>query len=307
MNLFPSVEQLTHRPAGAGKVFFADTRSWGAGSDSNEGTDPNYPLATVTAALAKATAGRHDYIFLLDGYDNDEVSIVVNKSATHIIGLGTDSHRSPFVWLLVNAGALPVFTLQGNNSANCEIAGFTLGADATHPCITTKVGASTELVFAHLHHLSFAAALDPAFVAQDGIVQLDGTGLDGILIEDCTFGQQLVRDGIRFKTFYQGMIRRCLFRGVPGIGIDQIATGAATGVPDILDNSFWQKTAQDKGSSITITDGGGGAIHGNHTVSNGGHAGNNPYLDTSTGTDTTTLNGWGENFLGDTVKYPAFA
>ena len=294
---------------GAGKTFFVDSRSWGSGSDGNlPGTNPNYPLATIQAAYALCTAAKNDYIVCLDGYDNDTATITIAKTGLHIIGVNGPDHRAPFVWLKVaGTGAAAVFTLQGGNAANVEIAGFTLGADATHPCITTVTGGSTELVYGHIHHCAFAASGDAAFVAQDGILEAAGTGLDGTLIEDCYFGDQLVRDGVRFIDFYWGLIRNCIFRKYGGVGIDQITGGHATGMADVIGNLFYVGTTPAKGAGITITDAGGGIIDGNHSVEDGGHAGNNLFLDTSTGTDTSTKNGWGVNYHGDAVTYPAFS
>lgn len=295
-------------PLTRGKVLFVDTRSWGIGSDGYEGTDPNYPLATLSTAYGKCTSGAGDYIFVLDGYDNDTTTITVAKTNLHIIGLSNGNHAAPFPWLLVNAGAAPVFTLQGGNAANVEIAGLTLGGNASNPCITTATGASTELVYGHIHHCSFAATGDAAFIAQDGILEAAGTGLDYTLIEDCVFGKQLTRDGIRFLNFYGGMIRNNMFRMTSYMGIRQTGTGGATtGTPDIINNKFLQKTpACDKGSAIYITNSGGGFIDGNVAAENAdGTCDNNPYVDLSNGTADTTTNAWGVNWVGDAVGTPA--
>lgn len=290
-----------------GDIFWVDSRSWGSGSDLRSGKSPATCLATIAAALALCEAGKNDYVFCLDGYDNDAITIEVVKSAVHIIGLGNKNHRAPFVWLkIAGTGAAAVFSLRGSDAANVEIAGFTLGADATHPCITRIAGTTgTELIYGHIHDCAFAASLDAAFVAQDGI--LFSAGGDGCLIEDCYFGAQLVRDGIRFVNMYGGLIRNCIFSRYGGIGVDSIAGGAATGMPDVLDNRFYVGTTPAKGAGITIIAAGGGIIDGNRSVEDGGHAGNNLYLDTSSGTDTTTKNGWGVNYHGDVVTYPAFA
>jgi hypothetical protein len=290
-------------PITKGKVIYVDSRSWGVGASGRDGLDPNYPLNKVDTAVGLCTAGNGDYIFVLDGYDNDATTITVDISNIHIIGLGGVNHRAPFVWLLGGGdGTKAVFTLQGSNAANCEIAGFTLGADASRPCITTITGGSTELVYAWIHHNAFAASLDASFVAQDGILEAAGTGLDGTLIEDNVFGNQIGRDGVRFVNFYGGLIRNNLFKGITTRAIEQTTGGAATGCPDIIGNKFFQKTACDKGSSIYIVDAGGGLIDDNHTAEdNSGTTGNNPYFDSSSG----TLNAWGVNWVGDAVGLAA--
>lgn len=292
-------------PFTKGKVLYVDSRSWGVGSDSYDGLDPNYPLATITRALALCTAGNGDYIFCLDGYDNDEATITVAKSNVHIIGLGNANIRAPFVWLKV--GALAVFTLQGGDAANVEIAGFTLGADSTHPCITTSAGTSTNLIYGHIHHCGFAASGDASFVARDGILCGDNAGLDGCVIEDNFFGEQLTRDGIRFANFYWGLIRNNIFRMTSYKGIYQTGSGALHGTPDIISNKFAQKMpALDKGSAIYITDSTGGFIDDNHAAENAdGTCDNNPYVDLSNGTADTTVNAWGVNWVGYAVGVPA--
>ncbi len=288
-------------PLTKGKILYVDSRSWGVGSDGNEGTDPNYPLATGVKAVSLCTAGNGDYIFFLDGYDNDTTTITVAKSNLHFIGLGSVNHRAPFVWLKISGTAAAVFTLQGGNAANVEIAGFTLGASSAKPCITTVTGGSTELVYGWIHHNAFAASLDAAFVAQDGILEAAGTGLDGTLIEDNTFGAQIGRDGIRFIDMYGGLIRGNLFRGIAsGVAIDQITGGHSTGMPDIIDNKCFQQAATVQGAFITTTDGGGGFIDGNVAAEDAtGTCGNNPYL------EGTGACAWGVNWSGYAVTLPA--
>src|SRR4030067_374895 len=85
-------------PFTKGEVLYVDSRSWGVGSDSYgvQARNPNYPLATIGAAYDLCTSGNGDYIFVLDGYDNDAVTITVAKTNLHIIGLGSVNHRAPF-------------------------------------------------------------------------------------------------------------------------------------------------------------------------------------------------------------------
>lgn len=295
-------------PLTKGKILYVDSRSWGVGDSGYEGTDPNYPLNSITNAMAKCTAGNGDYIFVLDGYDNDAATITVAKTNLHFIGLGSKSHAAPFAWLkIAGTGAAAVFTLKGGDAANAEIAGFTLGADSAHACITSSAGTSTNLPYAWIHDCAFAASGDVAFIAQDGILCGTGAGLDGCLIEECKFGMQLTRDGIRFINFYDGLIRNNIFKMAAYMGIRQLTGGAATGTPDIIGNRFGQKMpALDKGSAIYITDSGGGLITDNVAAENGdGTCDNNPYVDLSTGSADTTKNAWGVNWVGYAVGAPA--
>jgi len=294
---------------GNARTFYVDSTSWGSGSDSRQGTDPNYPLATIAKALDLAVSGRNDYIVVLNSWDNDTTTITVEKTGIHIIGINGNNHRAPWCWIKINGdGSDAVFTLKGGDAANVEIAGFTLGADASHPCITTAAGTSTNLIYGWLHHLSFAATGDAAFTAQDGLTGYSGgNGLDGILVEDCVFGYELTRDGIRFINFYDGLIRNNIFEMSAYMGIRQVTGGAARGMPDIIGNYFKQKIpALDKGSAIYVTDGGGGMIAFNQVAENGdGTCDNDPYVDLSTGVADTTLNAWGWNLVGTAKGEPA--
>ena len=159
-------------------------------------------------------------------------------------------------------------------------------------------GGSTELLYAWIHHCTFGASEDAAFVAQDGI--LFTAGGDGSLIEDCTFGDQITRDGIRFGNLYGGMIRRCLFDNCGSKGIDSITGGAATGMPDCLDNRFHANaTGASEGWAITTVSAGDGFIDGNHASDSYTTPTNNPYL------DTADVCQWGLNYSHVTATAPA--
>jgi hypothetical protein len=189
--------------------------------------------------------------------------------------------------------------LQGSNSSCAEIANFTLGADSSHPCITTKTGASTELVYAWIHHCGFAASLDAAFIAQDGILEADGTGLDGTLIEDCAFGDEITRDGIRFTNFYGGLIRHNLFDNCGSIAIDAITGGSSTGMPDVIENTFRSNHGAAEGWAITSVASGNGLIAHNFASADFATADSNPYL------DHADLNQWCMNYTVAAVTAPA--
>jgi hypothetical protein len=287
---------------GNGQTFYVDSRSWGSGDDDNlPGTDPNHPLATLATAYGLCTSGAGDYIVCLDGYDNDTTSITIAKTNLHIIGVNGVNPRAPFVWLSFNSGSEPPFILQGGDAANCEIAGFTLCGDASTPCITGAVGSSTQLVYGWIHHCSFAATGDVSFVAQDGILVPSDAGIDGTLIEDCTFGDEITRDGIRFTNFYDGLIRNCLFNNCGSICIDAIAGGAAAGgMPDVIGNLFHANAVSAaEGWAITSMAAGDGLIAWNNATDTYTTPTNNPYL------DHNDVNQWGINYSHLTATAPA--
>jgi len=286
-------------PITKGKVLFVDTRSWGVGAAGRDGLDYNYPLNTVTNALSECTAGNGDYIFVLDGYDNDAVTIEIAKSNVHIIGLTNANHRAPWPWLLVNSGAAAVFTIKGGDAANVEIAGLTMGGNASNPCITTSAGTSTNLVYGHIHHCAFAASGDAAFVAQDGILIASGTGLDNTLVEDCTFGDEITRDGIRFPNFYGGLIRHNLFDNCGAVCVNSPTGGLTNGMPDVIENFFRANHGASEGWAITCGVCTNGLIAHNIATSDFDTSGANPYLDTGDN------NQWAMNYQWNEVMAPA--
>ncbi len=286
-------------PLTRGKVLYVDSADWGKGNDGYEGTDPNYPLAKIQTAINKCTADNNDYIFCVNSYDNDLTTILVNKSSLHIIGLGTWNPRGPWCWVkIAGTGAAPAFTFVQNDGVSSELAGFTLGADTSHPCITTAVGTGVQLSYCHLHDLSFADSTDAAFLAQDGITPIDGAVMMCALIEDCTFGDQLTRDGIRFKSMTKAMIRRCYFNRVGGVGVNSITGGGADGMPDVIDCRFHGARSASAGWAISTVSAGNGYIDGNHASSTFDTNGSNPY------NDTADLNEWGLNYSWDAVCPP---
>jgi hypothetical protein len=283
---------------GNGKVFYVDSRSWGTASDTNAGTDPNYPLATIAAALALCTSGEQDYVVCLDGYDNDAAAISVAKTALHIIGVGNSNTFSPFVWLNTTGDA--VFSLQGGSAVNVEIAGFTLGADATHACITFEAGGSTELSYGHIHHCGFAASTDAAFVAQDGILVPAGREANCLLVEDCIFGDEITRDGVRILGgMTSGLIRNSFFNNCGGVGVNHTVATANASMPSVLDCKFRASHGASEGWAVTIQNASGGLIDGNHASADFATADANPYL------DHTDKSQWGLNYNVITATAPA--
>ena len=281
-----------------GHIYYVDSRSWGTAADTNSGITPDEPLATLTAAIAKCTSGAHDYVICLNGYDNDTSTITLAKEALHILGLGPDNHSAPYVWLKIAAtGAAAVFTLTGASALNCEIAGFTLGADSTHPCITIS-GAGNS--FSYIHDCAFAGSSDTAFVARDGINIPSETDAVGLLVDSCYFGNELTRDGVRIEGgMSYGRIKNCTFTGMGAVGVNHTVSSAVASMPDVLNCQFRADHGASEGWAITIQNATGGLIDGNHASADFTTADANPYLDHSDKSQ------WGLNYNVITAAAPA--
>lgn len=102
-------------PATTGKYFFVDSNT---GSDSNPGTDPEQPLATLDGALTKCRNSKMDVVVLMPGHSETITGaggITVDKIGVQIVGLGTYDLRPAFLM----DGAATVTALV--TAANCSI------------------------------------------------------------------------------------------------------------------------------------------------------------------------------------------
>lgn len=282
---------------GGGNVYYVYEGAAIPSSDGFEGTNPRYPLTTIQAGIDLCRQRRHDYVIVLDSYDDDTFPIEMNKRNIHVIGFG----YGPFMegrGVLDGAGEACFETL--TTGGGSEIAGFHMGSTgAADACINAE-GLIWQM---WIHHNTFASTI----LAQDGI----GDSLDGAsgtkypaywTIEDNYFDVQLGRNGIRAYALTRCFIRRNVFRGCAGACIYEHA-GSATG-PVILDN-FFHSDSTAEGSAITL---GGfcadGLISGNHAAEDGDEPGNNPYLDNSHNTPASMTNAWGVNWGGITAIEP---
>ena len=292
-------------PIGTGNVFWVSAL---LGADTNVGTRPDQPFATITYALTQCVANNNDYIIVIDDYQ-EAATVTVNITRTHIIGLGNflrPNSNHPYV-VLNATGAWPIFTV-GTEASNCEIAGFSLGGGPANAGIENVAGTPTGL---HIHDCVFGHSLC-ADTPQDGIL-IDNNAID-IRIENCIFlgapgGKgTLTRDGIRWDCAagdpLNGNIEKNQFKALPGIGINFVAVTNAAGGITIKDNVL-SCGADVQGSAITLaatTRGfiveGNKALYGPATAA----MANNPYLDN---TIVAPFNAWMNNYKGNALIDPA--
>jgi len=282
---------------GGGKTFYVSGLDADDSSDDYEGTDPQYPLATLAAAIAKCTQRKHDYIFVQDIYQGDTAPVLINVRNMHIIALTEGNQlggRGVFDGQAVDA----CFKTYGTGGS-LELAGFRLGS-LGEACIEI---AETSW-YNHIHHCAFGHFLP----AQDGILAEGNIAMQSWIIDHNFFSESLTRDGIRVGTGLWSFINHNFFFVKAGIGIniDPLNTagvGGSTPLGGILGNTFMALIGDTpaEGWAITISTTQ-ALVAGNKAATNGQTGTNNPYLDGSSNGVATLLNGWADNFDGPALS-----
>jgi len=72
-------------PQTTGDYFFVDD----SGSNSNEGTDPDHPVATLDTAIGLCTADHGDVIILMPGHAESATAIAADVAGVTVVGLGS--------------------------------------------------------------------------------------------------------------------------------------------------------------------------------------------------------------------------
>ena len=217
----------------------------------------------------------------------------MDKTTVHIIALGVGFHaRLSMPWCTLSAGAQAVFELTAA-SHYCEIAGFQMGADGTHPCILV----SGVVQGCWIHHTALATQI----ATRDGIL-VDGGDLANGLVEWNLFGKALTRDGMRGGSLSELIIQDNIFSRYGGIGLNIGGEPYA-----VLRNKFyrgWAAVGAAAGWAITMV-GANCMFDDNDAMESATDTQNNPFKDTSTGVPGTTKNAWGVNRAGTLVLTPA--
>ena len=279
------------RAIGGGQTFFVGGTN---ANDAHTGNDPQFPMNTIAAAMVKCASGRWDVIYVQDYWLNDTFPVVINKHTVSVIGIGQGNIAAE--WPVMNGAGTAIFHIGGAAGGYFEIAGLTMYS-AGGPCIEGLAGGEGR---GRIHNCAFGVS----GAAQDGIL-IAAMEVPHMTFDNNLCGQFLTRDGIRSTgpNCTKWHIDDNLFQQMAGVGINISAGDGAS----IFNNRFYQKVAPAQGFAITLANCRNFHVDGNRAAEDGGHAGANPYEDTSTGTDTSTTNGWGVNYHGNIVTYPAFA
>lgn len=291
---YPSLELLTQRPIGVGKVFWVDGTS---GVADAEGTDPNHPLETITEALDHCTTRKGDAIIVLQNSPsapptNETFPIDIDKAGVLLAGLysrgimsdsGFGSDEQNVACLSINADYVTV-------------EGLYLGIDNLGSNGGVIEGAKSCFAFTLRQCM-----IEAQYAATYGFYTGATWDFPYLLIEDCIFGSgqgsKFSANAIRlFNASMNSIIRRNLFRHSTAAAIKCLASCGGVG---ILDNRF-QVNSNLAGGAITLDDGS------SRIFVDGNHAGfgmtsmNNPYLD-SNGDNS---NDWGTNWDQEAATLP---
>lgn len=170
-----------------GKTFFVNGID-GVGADGRDGDNPEQPLLTLTAALAKCVSFRGDVIIVENYWQpTGEVwPILVNKGQVHIIGMANKNLMWPAIHPPGDTAAFEVagLTAAGHGQYS-EIAGFMIGGGPTHGGIETGSIANGMGNGLYLHDIWFGHEFFGPTLA--GFRNLGTINACGIRIERCSF------------------------------------------------------------------------------------------------------------------------
>jgi hypothetical protein len=137
---------------GAGSTYFVDGLN---GANTNDGMSADTPFLDITYALTQCTAGRNDYIFVIqypaDGSPpaGETYPIAVDKHRVHIIGGAYPGHVDSDKYAFLGANTdNEIFNIQAQW---VEIAYLKLSGGATHAAIEFDGDGPTNKGFA-IHH-----------------------------------------------------------------------------------------------------------------------------------------------------------
>lgn len=283
-----------------GKTYYVDTYH-AKKDDNNPGTDPNYPLKTIQAAMDLVVGDQNDYIYVIDAYDADTTAIEPTGQMWHLIGV--QNPQTPWMNLNASSDTEDIITGESAGLSYSEIAGIGFGGGAT-----VKGGIYlAQTVGLWVHNCSFGHSFcgdTPDYGIHGG-----SQNHENCLVEDSYFmgsggnsQGKIAVDGIKLlgatpsKNF---IIRNNIFMGIPGIAISVNFLGGM-----ILNNVF-ACDADTTGAAITLGTGALGCfVNGNSANFGDTNAmGNKPYVDSATG--GADQNTWGLNYQGGTAAYPS--
>jgi hypothetical protein len=187
-------------PYTVGTTFFVDSVT---GSAGNDGKSPTKALATIAAAIALCTANKGDVIILLPTHAESlsgAAAIALNVAGVSIIGLGRGSNRPTLTFHTTDA----TFAI---SAANCLIRNIRVTSDVDEMVKMFHITAA-YVTLDKVDHFETASAQTIQFIlttnaadflevrncyhyqvnaaaAAQAWIQL--VGIDGGIIEDCTF------------------------------------------------------------------------------------------------------------------------
>jgi hypothetical protein len=170
-----------------------------SGSDTNDGKSPSTAFATLTAALAAATANQNDIVLLCAEGNSasattayQATTLTWNKDMVHLIGLNAGPLFSQRSRIAFSAGATVAGDLFDLTANGCLIQGieFFMGVASANPtgCMTVS---GIRNHFFRCHIAGFGNAANDI----NNAYSLQLKGAEECLFEDCTIGVDTVAIG----------------------------------------------------------------------------------------------------------------
>ena len=194
-----------------GKVFYVDPS---AGNDANSGTGQNKALATVAAAYAKCTSGKHDVVIIAPtggtGRTTETAAITWAKRFTHLVGSAAPSQLDIRAGMSFSSAVVsPCFTISENG---CIFKNLTI---AVFEDINVLVKVTGEYnYFSNVHFIGIGNTTTGDDTAGRSVV-LDGASEN--LFEGCTIGVDTVTRSVANSSLEltgvsaRNIFRSCLF------------------------------------------------------------------------------------------------
>jgi hypothetical protein len=269
---------------GTGQTFYVDN----LGSDGGPGTDPNHPLKTITAALAKCTANKFDAVVVMQESPGTPTTgetwpIVMSKAGVLLTGLYSRG-------LISDSGF-----------GSADIDENTINVNANHCAVENlylqvKTGGTTGNIISTTEAAVYGFTLRNCWLAlQNTTLYAFYTGASSdwpyLLIEDCFFGVPNASNytsAIKLFNASFSCIRRNVFNPASSYIID---IGTQCNNVSILDNKFKMASDTDGYAIYARTGSADNFIDGNHATFGSNSMGNHAYFDAA-----TDANDWGLNY-----------
>jgi len=272
--------------AAGGKTFYVREST---GSNDNEGTDPQYPLADLEAAYLKCTNSKNDYIFAEYFSTLTAPPLTIGVRTIHLIALsgGNFDSRND-----LNGGSGVSINIQ-SAGRDFELAGFNLGNDGTANAL--EITAGQAMYRCHIHHCTFGSA----FICNDGI-EVAGSASHNT-IDHCLFDNQIENYAITGVDINSNIIAHNIFLMVTDATKGIYFTSGCT-CNKIIGNLFGCRASNDEpdGWAIDLPVGSiSNLIAGNMASECGDASGEDAYRDRSSAALATKTNMWMGNMIGN--------
>lgn len=223
-----SLENSIHNTLSPGQTFYVCSAVSGA-SDSNAGTDPTAPLATLDAAINKCTASKGDVIIIGPGHTENitgATSVVVDIAGISIIGVGNGRLRPKFTYTATGSN-IPI------SAANVLIKNIVFDLTGIDAVVAGFTITTADVAFEDCEFVTNSAAA--------GCVQCIVTAAtaDRLRVEDCRFLGPATNSGttttaqIDHEAGVDYVIHGCYFTGK----MTQAITNGAAVLRGLIDNN----------------------------------------------------------------------